>query len=226
MELEYGFLHNRKTAGTAFKNMIEQQLEKSPMMNIRCFEHAMTFPKFVEQFPQARAIFFVRDPISKFVSGFYSRLRQGQPRYYFPWSSAEKRAFQRFQTPNDLAESLSSTNLFKRYLGRKAMKAIGHVRHTLLDFLGSPEFLQKQTDRIAFIGHQPDFLTDVEHLRELLTLDKSVTIPSDDTKSHRNPAEVDKFLSEEAISNLKKWYSADFAIYEWCLEKRKTLIKI
>ncbi len=35
-------------------------------------------------------IFFLRDPTSRFVSGFYSRQRQGQPRYYSPWSSDEK----------------------------------------------------------------------------------------------------------------------------------------
>lgn len=224
MDFQYGVLHNRKTAGTALRDMILQQEQRTSQMTVRCFEHAMTFPKFVKHYPHARAIFFVRDPISKFVSGFYSRLRQGQPRYYYPWSSAEKRAFKRFQHPNDLAEALSHRNPFKRYMAVSAMKSIGHVRHSLLDFLGSPTFLQQASERIAFIGHQPEFMTDVEHLRLLLKLDNDITAPNDETRAHRNPSHSDKFLSEKAIKNLKKWYKVDFDIYTWCLAHRENLI--
>ena len=224
MDFQYGVLHNRKTAGTALKDMILQQQQRSPQMMARCFDHAMTLPKFVKHYPHARAIFFVRDPISKFVSGFYSRLRQGQPRYHYPWSSGEKRAFKRFQHPNDLAEALSHINPFKRYMAMSAMKSIGHVRHSLLDFLGSPTFLQHASERIAFIGHQPEFIIDVEYLRSLLMLDSDIAAPNDEMRAHRNPSDADKFLSEKAIRNLKKWYKIDFEIYEWCLAHRENLI--
>ena len=42
-----------------------------------------------------KVIFFLRDPISKFVSGFYSRKRQGKPLYNVPWRPFEEVARQK-----------------------------------------------------------------------------------------------------------------------------------
>lgn len=220
MAIQYGVLHNRKTAGTALKHVIEQQKQRTPAWNVQSFEHAMTFPRFVSTYPDAKAIFFVRDPISRFVSGFYSRLREGKPRYHYPWNAGERRAFKRFQHPNQLAEALSSFNLIKRYFARVAMRRIGHVRHRYVDFLGPLSFLEKNTHRIAFIGHQPDFDADLLRLRTLLQIDADIVAPTDETYAHRNPQGSDKYLSDIAIRNLKRWYDKDYAIYHWCLEKR------
>ncbi len=224
MVIQYGVLHNRKTAGTAVKYVISQQKRRTPSLTVHCFEHAMTFPKFVSTHPSAKAIFFVRDPVSRFVSGFYSRLREGRPRYYYPWSSGEKRAFKRFQHPNQLAEALSSLNLLKRYFAWSAMRSIGHVRHRYVAFLGSLAFLEKEAHKIAFIGHQPDFDADLVRLRALLQIDEDIVAPSDETNAHRNPRGTDKYLSDKALRNLKRWYADDFGIYNWCLEKRNELL--
>ncbi len=220
--IEYGVLHNRKTAGTALKDVIERQHQRTPMMKVAYFGHAMTFARFIHEYPASQAIFFVRDPISRFISGFYSRLRQGAPRYHFPWSRREAKAFRRFATPNQLAEALSSLNLYKRYCALSAMKSIGHIKHTYTDFLGPLEFLQQQASRIAFIGHQPEFDADLIHLRSLLHIDDDIIAPMDEKRAHRNPADVDKQLSEKAQHNLSKWYKEDYAIYHWCLMQRKT----
>ena len=226
MDVDFGILHNRKTAGTALKEVIAQQKQRTPLMKVHCFEHVTTFPTFVKAYPTAKAIFFIRDPLSRFVSGFYSRLREGRPRYHHPWNSAERRAFKRFTHPNQLAEALSSLNPIKRYCAIAAMKSIGHVKHRYTDFFGSLDFLKKEVNRIAFIGHQPDFDADLIRLRSLLSIDEDIFPPSDDTHSHRNPNEIDKQLSEIAIVNLKKWYQCDFNIYQWCLEMRDALFLI
>src|SRR5205085_5901956 len=110
-------------------------------------------------------------PISKFISGFYSRFRQGFPRYYFAWSPAEAKAFARFKSPNQLAEALSSKNMIKRYFAKRAMRSIGHVKHTYVSFFSSPLFLEKHVNHIAFIGHQPEFNADLNLLRSLLKID-------------------------------------------------------
>lgn len=223
MDFQYGILHNRKTAGTALKDMIAQQQQISPIP-VHCFGHAMTLPQFVNDYPHAKAIFFVRDPISKFVSGFYSRLREGQPRYYFPWSSAEKRAFKYFEHPNELAEALSAWNPFRRYAAFHAMRSIGHVKHTLVAFLGTPTFLQQHARHIAFIGHQPDFVQDINYVRRFLQMNDEVLPPDDAVRAHRNPSDADRYLSERAINNLYKWYTKDFEIYAWCLAEREKII--
>ena len=222
--MQYGILHNRKTAGTALKEVIAQQKQRTPNMQVHCFDHAMTFPRFVKAYPTAKAIFFIREPISRFVSGFYSRLREGKPRYHYPWSSGEARAFKRFNQPNLLAEALSSLNPFKRWFAISAMKSIGHVRHRYEDFLGTLTFLENAADKIAFIGHQQDFIADLERLRSLLTVDADIQAPTDEMKAHRNPKELDTQLSERAIVNLQKWYKKDFEIYRWCLKKREEIL--
>lgn len=218
----YGILHNRKTGGTALKHIIQLHQKKHPTaQHIICFGHEMNFPKFIKTYPNAQAIFFIREPISRFISGFYSRLRQGRPHYNHPWKKAEKKAFARFDTPNKLAEALSSNNFIIRYRARQAMKSISHVKHTYIDFLGSVPFLQKNAHKIAFIGHQPELNTDFIYLRTLLNLDDSLYLSEDDMMTHRNPESLDKHLSTVAIDNLQKWYQDDFAIYAWCIKERK-----
>lgn len=222
--MKYGVLHNRKTGGTVLKEMIDQQKYRTPDMNARFFGHAMTFPRFIKEYPALNAVFFIREPLSRFVSGFYSRQRQGLPRYHFPWSRAEARAFKRFTTPNHLAEALTDSGFFERRAAVSAMKSIRHVRHTYLEFLGKPEFLEKHANRIDFIGHQTEFNADLARLCLLLGIDSDIEIPSDDIRSHRTPGDLDRHLSKRAIANLESWYGEDYEIYEWCLNKRKKLI--
>jgi hypothetical protein len=98
------------------------------------------------------------------------------------------------------------------------------VRHTYQSFLGLPSFLKKNSHKIAFIGLQTELDSDFMHLRALLALDEDIHIPKDDTRAHRNPINSNKALSETALENLKKWYAIDYEIYDWCLEKRQSLL--
>lgn len=222
--IQYSLLHNRKTGGTALKDIIDQQKERRPELSVHCFGHAMSFPRFVKECPQSVAIFFVRDPISRFVSGFYSRFRQGKPRYNFPWSSAEAKAFAHYQTPNQLAEALSSASFYERNAAKAAMKSIGHVKHTYLDFLGPLSLLDQEKARIAFIGDQSEFDADLARLRKLLLIDDDIAAPEDEVRAHKNPSNLDKYLSDKAVTNLNDWYQADYDIYLWCLDRRKQII--
>lgn len=222
--IQYCILHNRKTGGTALKEVIDLQKQRTPQINVTCFGHAMTLPQLVKDHPNAKAIFFIRHPVSRFVSGFYSGLRQGQPRYHFPWSSAEAKAFARFTTANQLAEALSDSSLFERRAATAAMKSIRHVRHTYLDFLGSPAFIEDYVERIAFIGHQAEFDADLIKLRLILNIDDDIEAPSDDIRAHRNPSDINTHLSKRAITNLENWYHKDIEIYHYCLEIRKRIL--
>src|SRR5205823_2768329 len=95
-------LHVGKTGGTAVKHALRTALHAGGYC-IRLCRHGV---RLRDVPPGEKVVFFVRDPASRFVSGFYSRLRQGRPRYTSPWSRAEKAAFGRFGTPNDLAAAL------------------------------------------------------------------------------------------------------------------------
>src|SRR5438477_10058390 len=60
------------------------------------------------------ALFVLRDPVSRFVSAFNGRLREDRPRYHYPWNEGERRAFARFEQPEELASALSSSDRAER----------------------------------------------------------------------------------------------------------------
>src|SRR5689334_1107802 len=81
-------LHVGKTGGTAVKHALAGVVTEQ--FRIVAHSHDIT----IRDVPIGEhVVFFVRDPISRFVSGFYSRQRQGRPRYDVPWSPNESIAF-------------------------------------------------------------------------------------------------------------------------------------
>ena len=80
------FLHIGKTGGTAVKYALKRNLVNKEYM---IYLHGHEF-KLRDVQKGAKAFFFLRDPVDRFVSGFYSRRRQGQPRIFSPWSQARR----------------------------------------------------------------------------------------------------------------------------------------
>jgi len=91
------FLHIGKTGGTAVKHALKPVAAPGYLMlhghDVRLHDVA----------PDEQVFFFLRDPLSRFVSAFYSRQREGRPRYVVPWTPDEEAAFGRFRTANELA---------------------------------------------------------------------------------------------------------------------------
>jgi len=74
------FLHIGKTGGSAIKYALTQY---SVSGRYAIYLHSHNFR--LRDVPIGESVFFfLRDPISRFKSGFYSRQRQGQPRYFVP----------------------------------------------------------------------------------------------------------------------------------------------
>lgn len=208
-------LHIGKTGGTAVK----EALRGSRARNYYVKRHShgvrmMDIPD--DEF----IIFFVRDPISRYISGFHSRQRQGRPRYNIPWSDGERSAFEHFSTPNSLAEALSDPDEQRRAAARAAMASITHVKDHFSNWLGSSDYLTSRGDKILFIGFQEQLGSDWDVLREMLGIDRRATLPDDDVRAHRNPKDLPRWLSATAQHNLREWYSSDLAIFETCRELR------
>jgi hypothetical protein len=194
-----------KTGGTA----IHEALHDAPRPLI--FHYHRTTLKDIR--PGDRVAFIVRDPISRFVSGFYSRQRQGQPRYYSPWSPGEKLAFERFPTANDLAMALSSKDPLTRKLAMDAMNAIEHVKTHFKYWLVSEDYLLERKSDIIFIGRQESLAQDFEILKHSLDL-PATHLPDDPLRAHKNPSESAKNLEPEAKENLRIWYQDDYQLLE------------
>ena len=193
-------LHIGKTGGTAVKEALKPYLS-GESYEVVCHRHGTT----LREIPDGDGvIFFLRDPISRFVSGFYSRQRKGRPRYNVPWSPGEAKAFRRFGTPNQLALALSSENDRKRRVAIESMGSIQHVRDSFWSWFDNESYFQSRIPAIEFIGFQETLDRDFEALKGRLHLPEEAVLPKDDQGSHKNPEVVDKRLDDEATINLKR----------------------
>ena len=107
------FLHVGKTGGTAFKHAVRAAPPPLSRYVIHLHPHRVVLRDVPEgeRFP-----FFLRDPVTRFVSGFHSRQREGRPRYRTRWSPEERKAFERFPTPDALALSADDGEEDYRFL--------------------------------------------------------------------------------------------------------------
>jgi hypothetical protein len=115
--------------------------------------------------PVDKTIFFLRDPTSHFVSGFYSRQWFGQPRCFFPWSPAERDPPAAFETPNQLALATSSSDEQVQQRARNAMSRIQHVRHFYYHWFGDQSYVLSRLQDVLSMGLQETFSDDFEWLK-------------------------------------------------------------
>jgi len=211
------FLHIGKTGGTAIKHALKGNLRTEKSV-ITLNSHGTT----LMDIPVGeKVVFFLRDPISRFLSGFYSRKRKGQPRAFYEWTPQEKDAFNMFSTPQNLATALLSTNKDERLKAEKAMKCIRHVRDSYWTWFDSEEYLRSRLSDIFFIGFQETLSADFEILKAKLGLPQDVLLPRNEIHAHKNPSDLDLNLNKEQRAVLKKWYEKDYEFIQMCKEIKK-----
>ncbi len=204
------FLHISKAGGTAIKHALAP---------VAANHRVVLHPHFttLRDVPAGESvIFFLRDPLTRFVSAFYSRQREGRPKYVLPWSPEEAAAFGRFRTPNELANGLSSISTAERKKAERAMRSIPHVSNSYWNWLIDPAYLDSRADAIFFIGLQEHLADDFAIMRARLGIPDSVRLPDDDTDAHRSPASHDRKLDAEATRNLTAWYREDLLAMRAC----------
>ena len=223
MTIEFCHIHIGKTGGSNLKQALKRHMKRHPEVEFGVFSHKATLRSLSEEHPESNIFFFVREPIKRFISGFNSRLRKGQPRYNISWNKDEQVAFAQYKTPKALAEALSAPSWWERRKARSAISKISHTRFDYTHYLGSVKLLEKNADRIVMIGQVETFDADFDWLKQLLNIDPDIGLTNDDVKSHSSPADVDTSMSELGAKNLRAHYTNDYAIYEWCLKRRAEL---
>lgn len=208
-------LHIGKTGGTALKHALRACPGPE---SLRLLLHGHVVP--LSAIPlRDEVFFFLRDPVSRYVSGFNSRLREGRPSNQRSWTPGERRAFERFGTPDELARALSADDQRVSAEARDAMARIGHVRYPLSRWLGDAELLRKHRDRIVLIGCVDTLESDFERLKDALGLPASCRLPDSHDAAHRAPSNGSNgstALSDDAVVNLRQWYRADYDLIEAC----------
>ena len=137
-------IHIGKTGGTFIKasilNSLDQPKAKAPQIlpnNLVLLGH-QSLKKTETLYGENHKFAFVfRDPTERFISGFYSRLRMGQPARFVPWDSKEAAAFSHFESANNLAEALSAKDDKIKTAALAAMNGIRHLRRGYAYHFGS-----------------------------------------------------------------------------------------
>jgi hypothetical protein len=205
-------LHIRKTGGTAVTTALQPFMESGPY---RLIIHGHDTQ--LKDVPLGqRVFFFLRDPVSRFVSGFNSRLRQGRPRFFNAWSPAEKTIFEQFPSPNRLALALSSEIPEERAAAGNAMREIRHLPPVCRRWFGTQAAFLARLPDVFFIGFQETLAADFTRLKAKLKVPPEISLPTDDVAAHKTPDHFDKKLEPQAVENLRRWYADDLRFYELC----------
>jgi len=210
------YIHIGKTGGTAFKYALSNQKDEERR---QVFDHTIIYihghHHTIEKIPNGEKVFFfLRDPIKRFVSGFYERYpKSDHPT--FPWSKSERAAFNQFKTPNELACALSSQDKLVRDQAIAAMNGIEHIRQPLIFWVKSIDYFKTRLQDLFFIGFQENLNDDFLTLKEMLRLPQSMQLPPrDGSLSNITPKSFDKNLSPEAKANLRQWYTKDYQLIQ------------
>lgn len=215
--MQLHLLHIGKTGGSALRNALAPFAESH---RVRLERHKYTMRHVPEG---ERFGFVIRDPASRFVSGFNSRLREGRPANYIPSNPDEKRAFGYFGEANALAEALSSLNPVTRSRARWAMANIGHVRWPHRDWLQDADALRSRRRDLFWIGEQESLAEDFEVLKQRLGLPSDIRLPADPRAAHRAPSGPDNSLSPKGLRNIQRWYADEYPLLDTCRELKRSL---
>lgn len=107
-----------------------------------------------------------------------------------------------FKTANELAESITSTNIEKKQLALELMNSEQeHIFKGIGWYLYNGEFIEKNHNKITFVGTCENMADDMTRLGNLLNIKIN-------NKKHirKNTNNNDKFLSSKAIKNILNFY--------------------
>jgi len=204
------FIHIRKTAGTAIRQTISRKAKYSGKVLssggflIQAHGHEFTLQDVK---PGEKAFFVVRDPIQRFISGFYSRKRMGKPQNYNPWTEGEQKAFTWFENPDQLGLALASEA--DRSKAVFALRHIKHVNSSYYDWFINDAYLRENLDKILFVLCQEDLDADFIRAQAAHNIQLGALI-KDPKRAHKNPTAVKKELSEESRKQLMDWFQPEY----------------
>jgi hypothetical protein len=209
------FIHIGKTGGTAIKGALKAAGRPKTRYG-KPLLHPHRY-RLADVPDEDYAFFVMRDPVARFVSAFYSRLRRGYPRYNFEWTPAEEEVFQIFKTPQDLAAGLGAPDPSQRDAARGAMRSIRHVRRKVAFWLGTPRTFQRRLPKIVYIARQETLTHEWPQMKDVLGLPSDLELPTEAVAAHKGDYSAeDRSLTEEAERALVRWYAEDYRLLEMC----------
>jgi hypothetical protein len=212
------FIHISKTGGSAIKEAIRGAGATETRFG-KLFLHPHPFT--LDEVPEDHHVFFaVRDPIARFASSFYSRLRKGRPKYFRDWTDGEREAFEVFKTPQALASGLVSPDSELRAKATRAMSEIKHVKRPIAKWLEDPALLKGRDDRIVYIARQETLSEDWKQIVQILDFPSQLSLPSNEKDAHQGHESEERTLDKTATRALRGWYAKDYQLLAYCEKLR------
>mgnify|MGYP001170929632 FL=1 len=195
------FLHIGKNAGNQIKHIANDFNKHSKEVFIVSHPHHVK----LKDIPSSDDYFFsLRDPVSRFVSGFYDQMNK-------PYDDETSNlTFNKFKTPNELAESLFNDSDLSGYI---ALKNIGHISHNQVDWFENYGDLYNKRAPLKVIFVE-SFEKDLNDLFKKIDESFTFNIYKDEKSNSNFYPEAN--LSDSAMKNLVNWYSLDFEFYKYC----------
>ncbi len=95
------------------------------------------------------------------------------------------------------------------------MRNISHVNSSYWDWFENEKYFTKRKNDLFFVGRQSCLEVDFEVLKNKLG-SENAKLPKSKIDAHKNPNNLDKYLTEESIKNLKKWLNKEYLFLKMC----------
>jgi len=211
-------LHIGKTGGSFLRSIIRHN-EGRGQSDLRLLPHQGNAKSSAKRHGADRRLALViRDPETRFVSGFYSRMRQGRPTYDFPWSAEEAIAYSWFASADDLAVALGSSDERMKSAARFAMASIEHLALDYAYYFGSLDGFKAERSQIAMCIDLPRLTVNLDAVMERLGF-PDYQMPHK-PRVHASPGALPA-LSEAGRAGLRAYWAEDWAIYEAALAEAR-----
>lgn len=209
-----GFLHIPKTGGSGVNEYGRELVARG--YRFPCiFGHGWKVEEILAHFPEMRLCFILRDPLSKMISGFNSRLRQGRPTYNSLWSPAEAAAFSILPSPRHLLDAILSDDEFQQSALAYAKRHIRHLRWNYAFYFKDVEAVNTRRDHFEVIGEISKLSDFIERLTALSGAPVSLAAELYE-KRHEAVGKPDDVLtgySDSEISRIRQFLRKDFHIH-------------
>jgi hypothetical protein len=210
-----GFLHIPKTGGSGL-NAFGRKLVARGYQFPCIFGHTWKVEKILTHFPEMRLCFILRDPLSKMISGFNSRLVQGRPTHNSLWSPREAAAFALFPSTRHLLDAIISDDEYQKSALNYAMRAIQHLRWNYSFYFKDLPSVKACASRFELIG---DIASSADFIERMTVLSGAPAALAAELyqKRHVGKVRADDSLAgydEQQISGIQHFLRDNTLIYQ------------
>ena len=209
-----GFLHIPKTGGSGVNEYGRQLVARG--YRFPCiFGHGWKVEDILEEFPEMRLCFILRDPLSKMISGFNSRLRQGRPTYNSLWSPAEAAAFAILPSTRHLLDAILSDDEFLQSALAYAKRHIRHLRWNYAFYFKDVAAVNARRNHFEVIGEIANLSDFIERLTTLSGAPVSLAAELYEKRHEAGGKSVDVLsgYGESEMVRIRQFLRKDFHIH-------------